>query len=236
MGIITGLEPAKVFEYFEELCGIPHGSGDTKRISDHIAEFARSRGLECIQDEKNNLIIRKSGSPGHEKAPMVMLQGHMDMVCEKEEDIDFDFKTQGLKLKLEDGIVSAEGTTLGGDDGIAVAFCMALLDSKDIPHPPLEVVLTTDEEVGMLGAAAMDMSELQSKLMINIDSEDEGILLAGCAGGVRVNSILPVKRKYKAGIPMELKIEGLLGGHSGGEINKGRANADKLLGRLLFLA
>ena len=236
MGVITGLEPKEVFKYFEELCAIPHGSGDTKRISDHIADFAKGLNLECIQDEKDNLIIRKPGSEGYEKAPMVMLQGHMDMVCEKEEGIDFDFANQGLNLKLEDGMISAEGTTLGGDDGIAAAYCMALLASKDIPHPPLEVVLTSDEEIGMLGAAALDMSQLKSKLLINIDSEEEGVLMAGCAGGVRVNSILPVKRKFKAGIPMELKVEGLLGGHSGGEINKGRANADKLLGRFLYHA
>ncbi len=236
MGVITGLEPAKVFEYFEEICGIPHGSTDTKRISDHIAEFARGLNLECIQDENNNLIIRKPGSEGYEKAPMVMLQGHLDMVCEKEEGVDFDFKTEGLKLKLENGIISAEGTTLGGDDGIAVAYCMALLASKDIPHPPLEVILTSDEEIGMLGAAAMDMSQLRSKILINIDSEEEGILLAGCAGGVLAKATLPIKRKFKAGIPMQLKIEGLLGGHSGNEIDKGRANADKLLGRILFMA
>ena len=236
MGIITDLEPAKVFEYFEEICSIPHGSTDTKRLSDHIAEFARSLKLECIQDENNNLIIRKPGSEGYEDAPMVMLQGHLDMVCEKEESADFDFKTQGLKLKLEDSIISAEGTTLGGDDGIAVAYCMALLSSKDIPHPPLEVVLTSDEEIGMLGAVALDMSQLKSKVLINIDSEDEGILLAGCAGGVLVNATIPIKRKFKAGIPMQLRIDGLLGGHSGNEIDKGRANADKLLGRVLYHA
>lgn len=234
MSVLGEIEPKKVFEYFEEIAAIPHGSTDTKRISDHIAEFAEKRGLDCVQDEKDNLIIRKAGSAGYENAPCVMLQGHIDMVCEKEENVDFDFKAQGLKLKLEEGKITAQGTTLGGDDGIAVAYCMALLDSDDIAHPPLEVVLTSDEEIGMLGAAALDMKALKSKILINIDSEEEGVLLTGCAGGVTTKAVLPVKREEFKGERLKIKISGLIGGHSGEEINKGRANADKLLGRLLY--
>ncbi len=236
MRVTEGIEPAKVFKYFEEISAIPHGSEDTKRLSDHIAAFAGERSLECIQDEYNNLVIRKGGTAGYENSPSVMIQGHLDMVCEREAGSEHDFKTDGLKLKLENGMLSAEGTTLGGDDGIAVACCMALLDSEDIPHPPLEVVLTVDEEIGMLGAAQMDMSVLKSGIMINIDSEEEGILIAGCAGGVTTRLTLPVKRKYKAGVPVKIVVSGLTGGHSGQEIHKGRANASKLLGRALYKA
>ncbi|MBR0366134.1 MAG: aminoacyl-histidine dipeptidase, partial [Clostridia bacterium] len=234
MGVLTGIEPQKVFDYFETLCSIPHGSGNTKHISDYIASFANEHGFRYIQDEHNNLIIWKNGTDGYENSDTVILQGHIDMVCEKDEELDFDFEKDGLKLRIENGIISADGTTLGGDDGIAVAYCLAILDSVDIPHPPLEVVLTTDEEIGMLGAAAMDMSPIKGRKLINIDSEDEGYLLVSCAGGVTTKAVVPIQRAPFDGARIKLQISGLMGGHSGVEIDKGRANANTLLGRILF--
>ena len=234
MGVLTGLEPQKVFDYFEKICSIPHGSGNTKKISDYIASFAKERNLDYIQDEHDNIIIRKEGSEGYESSDTVILQGHLDMVCEKDEGAQFDFENDSLKLRVKDGIISADGTTLGGDDGIAVAYCLAILDSDDIPHPPLEVVFTSDEEIGMLGATALDMTPLKSKKLINIDSEDEGYLLVSCAGGVTTKAILPLSRTPFDGIGIKVTVSGLLGGHSGTEIDKGRANANKLLGRVLF--
>ncbi len=233
MPILTGIEPKKVFEFFEEICAVPHGSGNTKQISDYCAAFAKERGLKFLQDGSNNVIIWKDGTAGYESSAPVMLQGHMDMVCEKEPDCDIDFEKDGLRLRLENGIISADGTTLGGDDGIAVAFALAILDSSDIPHPPLEVVLTVDEEIGMFGAADLDCSPLRSRIMLNLDSEDEGVLLVSCAGGVSAVCTLPVKRADAEGVKLRLKIDGLTGGHSGVEINKERANANRLLGRAL---
>ena len=233
MGILTGLEPRAVFEYFEALCAIPHGSGNTKPISDYCAAFAREHGLRYIQDDSNNVIIFKDGTAGYEQSPPVMLQGHLDMVCEKTADCPIDFETDGLALRLDGDTIYAEGTTLGGDDGIAVAYGLALLASKDIPHPPLEVVFTTDEETGMYGAAALDCSPLKARTMLNVDSEEEGILLVSCAGGCCVACRLPVRREAVQGVQVTLSIGGLTGGHSGVEIDKGRANANRLLGRVL---
>lgn len=233
MDVLKGLEPASVFRFFEEICGIPHGSGDTKRISDYCVRFAKERGLEVRQDEFNNVIIREKGTPGYENAAPVMLQGHIDMVCEKEAGCDIDFSKDGLRLRLENGIVTADGTTLGGDDGIAAAYMLAILDSDTIPHPPLECVLTVDEEIGMLGAAAMDMSDLRSRIMLNIDSEDEGFLLVSCAGGMTARCVVPVERAAMSGTKAEIKVAGCMGGHSGTEIDKGRANASMALGEVL---
>ncbi len=233
MSVLEGLKPVKVFRFFEEIASIPHGSGDTKKISDHLVDFARKRDLEYYQDDRDNVIIWKKGTKGYEERPCVMLQGHMDMVCEKDKGVDIDFKKDGLKLVLKDGMLSAEGTTLGGDDGIAVAYMMAVLDSDDIPHPPIEAVFTTDEEIGLLGAAALDMSKIRSKRMINLDSEEEGCLLVSCAGGVRALCSLPVERKPFSGVMLTVSVDGLLGGHSGQEIDKGRANSNMILGRVL---
>ena len=233
MSVLKGLEPASVFRFFEEICGIPHGSGDTKRISDYCVRFAKERGLEVRQDEFNNVIIREKGTLGYENAAPVMLQGHIDMVCEKEAGCDIDFSKEGLRLRLENGIVTADGTTLGGDDGIAAAYMLAILDSETIPHPPLECVFTVDEEIGMLGAAAMDMSDLRSRIMLNIDSEDEGFLLVSCAGGMTARCLVPVERAAMSGTKAEIKVTGCMGGHSGTEINKGRANASMVLGEVL---
>lgn len=228
------LKPERVFYYFEEICRIPHGSGNTKEISDYCINVAKGCGFECRQDKSNNVIIWKPGTKGYEKSPSVLIQGHLDMVCEKEEDCSIDFEKEGLRLCFEDGMISAEGTTLGADDGIAVAYAMALLEAEDIPHPPLEVVLTTDEETGMLGATSLDYSNLKSRIMLNLDSEEQGHLLVGCAGGVRVNLDLDLVWETDKGCLMTIVVTGLQGGHSGVEIHKGRANACKLLGRVLY--
>lgn len=234
MGVLSNLEPAPVFRYFEEICGIPHGSSNTKAISDYCVSFAKEHGLRYIQDNLNNVIIFKEGTSGYEQSAPVMIQGHIDMVCEKTAECSIDFTKDGLELQLQDGIISAKGTTLGGDDGIAAAYALAILASDDIPHPPLEVVFTVDEEIGMLGAAAIDCSTLKSRTLLNLDSEDEGYLLVSCAGGITATGHLPVKMDTASGIKVHLKITGLLGGHSGIEIDKGRANACQLLGRTLY--
>lgn len=236
MGVLSELAPAKVFQFFEEICGIPHGSGNTKKISDYIVEFAKERKLRYIQDEYNNVIVFKDGSSGYENSEPVIVQGHMDMVCEKDGDCKIDFETDGLRLVLEDGVIRADGTTLGGDDGIAVAMALALLDSKDIAHPPLECVFTVDEEIGMLGAAAIDCSSLKGHRMLNLDSEEEGHLLVSCAGGVCATCHIPVEyEKCDSSFDtFVLSIEGLTGGHSGVEIIRQRANANKQLARVLY--
>lgn len=243
MGILSALEPASVFQYFEEICGIPHGSGDTKRISDYCVEFAKEHGLRYLQDDWNNVIIWKDGTAGYEQSASVMLQGHLDMVCEKEADHEIDFSRDGLELQLVDGNITAKGTTLGGDDGIAVAYALAILASEDIPHPPLEVVLTVDEEIGMLGAAALDTTPLQARTLLNLDSEEEGYLLVSCAGGITVTTHLPIvwesipqtacDKDCANAIGISLTVTGLQGGHSGVEIDKGRGNACQILGRVL---
>ena len=177
MKVCEHLQPQKVFSYFEEICQIPHGSRNTKEISDYCVAFAKSQGLKYIQDESNNVIIFKDGSKGYENAEPVIIQGHLDMVCEKESDVEIDFQKDGLKLSVDGDFLFAEGTTLGGDDGIAVAYALALLADDSLEHPPLEVVLTVDEEIGLLGAEAIDLSMLKGRRLLNIDSEEEGIFL-----------------------------------------------------------
>ena len=233
MGILEHLEPKKVFQFFEALCAIPHGSSDTKAVSDWCVEFARARGLKYLQDEMNNVIIWKAGTPGYENAPGVILQGHMDMVCEKEVSCAKDMEKEGLDLLVDGDFVRAKGTTLGGDDGIAIAMAMAVLDAGDIPHPPLEAVFTVDEEIGMLGAVGIDASPLQGRWMVNLDSEAEGVFTVSCAGGNVSKCILPVKREAYAGTGLAVTVDGLRGGHSGAEIDKGRGNSSILMGRVL---
>ena len=234
MRILENLEPKEVFYFFEEICNIPHGSGNIDAISDYLKNFAEERGLFCIQDEVKNVIIVTEATPGYEKEEPVILQGHMDMVAVKKPDCDIDMKKEGLRLAFNGDKVYAEGTSLGGDDGIAVAYALALLDAKDIPHPRLEVVITVDEEVGMDGAFAVDLSMLKSKRLINLDSEDEGIFLTSCAGGAKAICKLPLVRENTVGIAYRVKIKGLLGGHSGVEIHKERANSNCLMGKLLW--
>lgn len=233
MGVLTGLQPERVFYYFEELAGIPHGSGNTRQISDWLTEFAREHHLEWEQDASGNVIIRKPASAGYENAPMVILQGHCDMVCEKTPGSAHDFARDGLKLGVDGDDIYAEETTLGGDDGIAVAYMMAILEDDTLAHPALEAVVTVDEEIGLLGAAAMDTSVLKGKMLLNLDSEEEGILTVSCAGGMTSVMELPVGRDEVSGVWYQVEISGLQGGHSGAEIHKNRANANILMGRLL---
>ena len=230
---LAGIEPAKVFGFFEEICSIPHGSRNEKAISDYLVSFAKERNLRYIQDAVNNVIIFQDGTCGYEDHEPVILQGHMDMVCEKDEACPIDMATEGLDVTHDGRCVFAKGTTLGGDDGIAVAFALALLDDTTIPHPPLEVVITTDEEVGMLGASAIDLSMLKGRTLINIDSEDEGIFTVSCAGGARATIELPEERRSVYGPCIRLVVDGLKGGHSGVEINQNRANANKVMGEFM---
>jgi dipeptidase D len=234
MPILDHLEPQAVFSYFEQLCAIPHGSGNTKAISDFLVRFAAAHHLRCIQDAHNNVVIFSPGTPGYETAAPVILQGHMDMVCETAPDCTKDMTREGLDLFVDGDTIGARGTTLGGDDGIAVAMALAILDADDIPHPPLEIVITVDEETGMLGAAALDASVLKGRTMLNLDSEDEGVLTVSCAGGNVSVCTLPVTRAPFSGTALTVTVGGLLGGHSGAEIDKGRANSSMLLGRVLY--
>lgn len=232
-GRLAGLEPGAVFSYFEEICAIPHGSRNTKMISDYLVAFAKKHGLRYVQDELNNVIMFQEGTCGLEDSPPVIIQGHMDMVAEKDEDCPIDMETQGLDVTHDGKFVFANGTTLGGDDGIALAYGLALLADKSIPHPPLEVVFTVDEEVGMEGATGVDLSMLKSRTLINIDSEEEGVFTVSCAGGARGTISLPLGRHAVYGPCVKLVVDGLQGGHSGVEIHKNRANANKIMGHLL---
>ncbi len=234
MGVLSNLEPSKVFYYFEEICKIPHGSGNVEQISDYLVAFAKERNLFCIQDEWKNVIIVKEATPGYEQEPAVILQGHMDMVAVKKPDCHIDMKTEGLRVAINGDNIYAEGTSLGGDDGIAVAYALAILDSDDLKHPRLEVVITVDEEVGMDGAREIDLSMLQAHRMLNLDSEEEGIFLTSCAGGARMDCRLPLRATSMAGVGYEVTVGGLLGGHSGAEIHKGRGNSNCLFGRILW--
>ena len=236
MSILGHLEPANVFHFFEEICKIPHGSGNIEKISDYLVEFAKQRNLEYYQDAIKNVIIIKEATAGYENKEPIMLQGHMDMVAVKKPESSIDMTTEGLRLKVEGDIVYAEDTSLGGDDGIAVAYELALLDADNISHPRIECIFTVDEEVGLNGAAAIDLSVCKAKRMLNLDSEEEGIFLTGCAGGMRVDCQLPLNRKMKDGALCEVHIGGLTGGHSGAEIHKGRANSNTLMGRFLVHA
>ena len=230
---LQGLEPESVFRYFEEICAIPHGSRNTKAISDYLVSFAKAHGLRYRQDESNNVVIFAPGTCGLEDHESVILQGHMDMVCEKEAGCPLDMAVDGLDVTHDGCCIFAKGTTLGGDDGIAVAYALAILDDNTIAHPPLEVIITVDEEIGMLGAAAMDLADVKGRTMLNLDSEDEGIFTVSCAGGATCTVSLNAERKAVYGPCVRLSVEGLQGGHSGAEIHKNRANANKVMGDFL---
>lgn len=234
--VLNNLEPKAVFSFFEDLTQIPRCSGNEKRVSDYLVDFARKRKLEVIQDEALNVIIKKPGTKGYENAPVVILQGHMDMVCEKNNDTEHDFSSEPLKLRIEDDLVMATGTTLGADNGIAVAYALAILDSDTISHPPLEVLITTEEETGMGGANNLDPNNLKGKILINMDSEEEGTLLVSCAGGIKSRISIPIEwdKPLEDLVQYELRVRGLKGGHSGIDINKERGNSNKILGRIIY--
>ena len=223
----------KALRFFEEFSKIPRGSGNTKAIADYLVDFAKARGLECYRDASDNVVIRKAATAGYENRPGVILQGHTDIVALKNPDCPINMEKEGLDLYRDGDLLRARGTTLGGDDGVAMAYAMAILDSDDIAHPELEAVFTSDEETGLIGATALDASVLRGRLLINIDSDEEGIFTVGCAGGARVDINLPVKVKTHIGQIYTLSISGFKGGHSGVEIDKNRANAIKAMAEIL---
>jgi len=231
--MLEHLEPQAVLRRFEELAAIPRGSGHTKAVSDHCAAFAEARGLDCRQDALGNVVISAPASPGYEGSPAVIVQGHLDMVCAKAPGCEKDMEREGVTLRVDGDWLSAEGTTLGGDDGAGVAIALALLDDPSIPRPRLEAVFTVDEETGMFGAQGLDAEGLQGRTVLNLDSEAEGIFTVSCAGGTRANCAWSFPVGKDRGLPVTLEISGLTGGHSGVEIDKGRANANVLMGRLL---
>lgn len=230
---IQSMDYKNVLTNFVELSQVPRGSGFNQKISDYLVEFAKKHNLKYVQDEALNVIIYKPATPGYEGHTPVIIQGHMDMVCLQENGNDHDFMTQGLDLRFDGEWLSAYKTTLGGDDGIAVAYGLSLLADDTIEHPALEVLITTDEETGMDGAKALDCSLLKGRYMINVDSEDEGTVLVSCAGGMRFYAEIPLTPMEAEGTVLNLMVSGLQGGHSGAEIHKNRTNATLLLARAL---
>ena len=233
MGKLSALEPKRVFEYFEEISAIPRGSGNMEQISSYCMDFAKKHGLRAQRDAANNVIIYKDGTAGYETAEPVILQGHLDMVCQKAEECGIDFERDGITLVTEGDTLRADGTTLGADNGIAVAMVLAILASDDLAHPPLEALFTTDEEVGMLGAMALCTDGLRGKRLINLDAEDPNTVTVSCAGGSDFRMTMHSARKTAYGTRVILSLKGLAGGHSGIEIDAGRVNADILMGRVL---
>lgn len=233
MGVLENIEPKRALFYFEEISKIPHGSRNTKAISDYVAAFARSNNLKYVQDESNNIIVYKDAAAGYENSEPVILQGHLDMVCEQDNMRDLNFERDPLDLALLDGMLLAKGTTLGADDGVAVCFMLALLEDKHVKAPALECVFTVDEEIGMLGASVIDFSLFKSRRMINLDHGEEGSFLVGCAGGVTACCHIPITKEEVMGQVLTLTICKATGGHSGEEIDKQRANTNVLMGRLL---
>ena len=234
MGTLSSLNPEKVFAFFEKICSIPHGSGNCAALSAFVADFAKQRGLDFAVDAEQNVLIRKPASPGYEKYETLILQGHLDMVCEKDPELEFDFAKDAIQPYIDGDDIKARGTSLGGDNGIAIAMMLAILDDDTLHHPQLEMLMTVDEETSMDGAFGFDCAQLRGHRLINLDSEYEGVLMCSCAGGVDVVCNLPVLREEKEGCRLTLTVAHLRGGHSGVEIDKGRANANILMGRLLF--
>ncbi|MDO4730614.1 MAG: aminoacyl-histidine dipeptidase [Clostridia bacterium] len=234
MQVKTNYESKRVFDYFWEICSIPHGSGDMDRISRYCVEFAQKNKLRYLVDDAKNVVIFKPASKGFERAEPIILQGHLDMVCQKTANSDFDFLNDSLKTYIEGDFIKADATTLGADNGIAVAMIFAILENDSISHPEIQAVLTTDEEIGMLGAAVLDMSCLNAKRMINLDSEEDGIVTVSCAGGADFKITLPINKCSANGTKISIVLSSLLGGHSGIDINKNRYNANLLSGRLLY--
>ena len=233
--IIKDRKPENIFRFFEDICAIPHGSGNEKAIADYIEDFAKARGLEYSRDAVNNIFVKKPATPGRENDPKLMLQAHTDMVCEKNADTVHDFLRDPLDLYIEDGWLHARGTTLGADDGIGVAIMLGALDGAAKSHPALECLFTVSEETGMDGVINFDFSKVSAKRLINLDAAEIGTVIGGCAGGVRCNLTLEAKKeKNTKKEAATVKLCGLAGGHSGENINHGRANANKLMGRFLL--
>ena len=233
MRILKNLKPERVFYYFEEISKIPRGSGNMFAISEYCVEFAKNHNLSYRKDEYDNVIIKKPATKGRENDTGVVIQGHLDMVCEKISSIEHDFINDGIELMIDGDYVTANGTTLGADDGIAVAMAMAILEDNSISHPNLEVIFTTDEEIGLCGAKAIDLSDIQGKYVLNLDCDMDGIAFAGCAGGITVNTEFEYTGMLITAPALEIIVKGLKGGHSGAEIDKERANANIILGRVL---
>ena len=234
MGVLSNIEPKEVFKHFEALSMVPRRSYRNEKISAFCVDFAKEHGLEYVQDECGNVVIYKPGTPGYENSEPVILQGHMDMVAAKTVDSDHDFDKDPLDIYVDGDYVTARDTTLGADDGFALAYAMAILESDDIPHPPIEAVFTVDEEVGMMGAEALDASLLKGRKVMNLDGEDEGLLTVGCAGANICDVVIPVTKIEKRGMPMTIRIRGYQGGHSGNEIDKQHGNAHKDMARILY--
>ena len=232
--VLKDREPQAPLHYFEEISQIPRGSGNEKAIATYIENWAKERNLYVDRDSCNNLFIKKPGTEGYENSEPVLLQGHTDMVCEKNSDTVHDFEKDPIKLVVDGDYLKADGTTLGADDGVAVSYIMALLDSKDIPHPPLECLLTTSEEVGMTGAFGFDANKVSARKLINLDSDNENEILCGAAGGLRVAISRGFDKVKAEGTALKLTVKGLMGGHSGGEIHMEKGNSNKIMGRILF--
>lgn len=234
MSQFSHLTPARVFEHFEALSRVPRGSGNRKGIADHVEQFAVAHGLRCVHDAAHNVIIYKNGSAGRENEPAVILQGHLDMVCQKTDDCPIDFEKDGIELYVDGDELRARGTTLGADNGIAAAMILAILEDNTLSHPPIEAVFTADEEIGMLGAWELDMSLLSGRRMLNLDAEEDDTLTVSCAGGSDLVLTVDLERELAEGTLITVSLRGLRGGHSGVEIGKGRVNANKLMGKLLI--
>ena len=233
MSELKNLQPERVFHYFEKITQIPHGSGEMEKIASFCVDFAKEHNLKYYRDEANNVVIYKDATKGYEKAEPIILQGHLDMVCQKTEDSKIDFSNDALEIFVDSDFIKAKNTTLGADNGIAVACVLAILESDNYPHPALEAVFTTDEEIGMIGATALDTSVLNAKKMINIDSEEDDTMTVSCAGGSDFKATFNFTKETSTGTEIEIILKGLMGGHSGIEIDKGRVNANILAGRVL---
>ena len=233
MSVLSTLTPCEVFKYFEEISAIPRGSGRREKIADYCENFAKEQGLLVYRDGANNVVIKKEASKGYENAEPIIIQGHLDMVWQKDVECKKDLEKEGLDLYIDGDFIKAKGTTLGADNGIAVAMAMAILADNTLSHPAIEAVFTTDEEIGMLGAKELDTKVLSAKKMINVDSEEPGVITVSCAGGSDLTMTVPYNRQAKQGEKVVISLKGLLGGHSGIEIDSGRINANILAGRIL---
>lgn len=235
--VLKGLQPEGVFRFFEEILRVPRPSKHEEKMTQYLMDWAEARGIEHFRDEIGNVVMRKAATGGMESRPWVCLQSHIDMVCEKNSDKVFDFQTDPIVPKVENGWLMAEGTTLGADDGIGVAASLAILDANDIEHGPIECLFTVDEETGLSGASALAADALKSRILLNLDSEDEGEMFIGCAGGVDTLAKLPFDREdTPEGAYFRISVKGLKGGHSGDDINKGLGCANKILNRILWAA